>query len=391
MEEIEPVLSEGKFGKIYLKPQALAEFDEEEILKVARHIGTALAHVHHIDLIHRDVKLENIFYLPGEDVYKLGDFGIARITDGGWASTRTFTNGYGAPEVILALEDVYDKTADIYSFGMMLYVLLNRLRFPQSMDDVLNAFESLEYGDRLPYQRSHKSTVLLMGWSLAVIGSVLCAVSFKPLSVMHFSKIQSLYFGLLIWSCVADMRKKNREGIILAAVAAGIYLAHSSDCVWWQYLLLVAGAFMPGCESGAVGAGALLMHLVCRMMEINHMSAISQYRWIAVLTLSLSGAYLNYYTVLENRSRRSTKLYLGKIRYWYLATLAFCVFLRLEHILTEILPYIEQFFGFTVDRGLIYALLSMNPEFIGIGGVGVGIFWIVRERILMKSEERAAS
>ena len=131
MEKISPVFSPKKF-KNKLFPDKLETYDEKEMLKLAYDIGTAINHAHKNNLIHRDIKLENIFYEPRGEHYKLGDFGIARTTDNGMASTVAFTKGYGAPEVVGTLEDKYDYTADIYSFGMMLYVLLNDIRFPGS-------------------------------------------------------------------------------------------------------------------------------------------------------------------------------------------------------------------------------------------------------------------
>ena len=99
---------------------------------MAYDIGLALKEAHLKNIIHRDIKLENIFYSDSDHRYKLGDFGISCITDDGMASTVAFTKGYGAPEVVGTLEDKYDCTADIYSFGMTLYVLINKLRFPSS-------------------------------------------------------------------------------------------------------------------------------------------------------------------------------------------------------------------------------------------------------------------
>lgn len=104
MEELTPVFVDNGFGKPLLRPRMLASFDEKEILKLAYDIGTALSGAHAEKLIHRDVKLENIFCTADGGHYKLGDFGIARTADDGLASTVAFTKGYGAPEVVGTLE-----------------------------------------------------------------------------------------------------------------------------------------------------------------------------------------------------------------------------------------------------------------------------------------------
>ena len=51
---------------------------EEEVLRLAKDIGSALSTAHENGIIHRDVKLENIFWDKHLQQYKLGDFGVAR-------------------------------------------------------------------------------------------------------------------------------------------------------------------------------------------------------------------------------------------------------------------------------------------------------------------------
>ena len=132
MEKLVPVLTTGRNRQPVLFPRGLAEGDEKEILKLGKHITTALTALHNNSMIHRDIKLENIFYDPRHKRYKLGDFGCAKATVDGLAATVTFTKGYGAPEIVGMPEDRYDYTADIYSLGMVLFVLMNELRFPAS-------------------------------------------------------------------------------------------------------------------------------------------------------------------------------------------------------------------------------------------------------------------
>ena len=80
------------------------------------------------DVIHRDVKPENILVSKNGD-YKLGDFGIARmVKKAGSALSRKGTDAYMAPEVYKGEE--YDGRADIYSLGLVMYRLLNGNRAP---------------------------------------------------------------------------------------------------------------------------------------------------------------------------------------------------------------------------------------------------------------------
>ena len=130
MERLEKLIEKDRFGKAGLLREAL--HTESEVLRLAFEIGQALALTHQNKCLHRDMKIENIFWDPSEQVYKLGDFGIAKWAEDGTAETVVYTDGYGAPEIERRLYDSYNATADIYSFGITLYLLLNELRFPGS-------------------------------------------------------------------------------------------------------------------------------------------------------------------------------------------------------------------------------------------------------------------
>lgn len=130
MEKLEKIIEKDRFKKVSLLQKKLNT--EEEVLKFALEIGLALNMAHGYSVLHRDIKLENVFWDDYEKIYKLGDFGIAKYAEDGSAETVVYTDGYGAPEIERRLCDYYNATADIYSFGITLYLLLNNLRFPGS-------------------------------------------------------------------------------------------------------------------------------------------------------------------------------------------------------------------------------------------------------------------
>ncbi|MFI3176563.1 MAG: protein kinase [Eubacteriales bacterium] len=146
MEKQDAVLYNDPTGKQKLTPEGLAVYEEQEVLKIGAMIGRALYHTHRRKVLHRDIKLENLFYDSRKKQYKLGDYGIAKVTVDGAASTVAFTKGYGAPEVVGSLDEKYDETADIYSLGMVLYVLMNDRKFPGSKDYYVNVGEQYQKG-----------------------------------------------------------------------------------------------------------------------------------------------------------------------------------------------------------------------------------------------------
>ena len=108
--------------------QLANKFDEKTVIKLAIDIAGALNFCQKKGLIHRDVKPGNIF-VDSEGVFKLGDFGVARVADktsGGYS--KQGTENYMAPEVYLVKP--YNANVDIYSLGLMLYRLVNNNRLP---------------------------------------------------------------------------------------------------------------------------------------------------------------------------------------------------------------------------------------------------------------------
>lgn len=130
MERLEHILKKDKFQNVALLREDLKE--ESGVLQFALQIGQAIRTAHDNQVLHRDIKLENIFWNAEDQVYQLGDFGIARFVENGQAETVVYTDGYGAPEIERRLVDSYSAAADIYSFGITLYLLLNGLKFPAS-------------------------------------------------------------------------------------------------------------------------------------------------------------------------------------------------------------------------------------------------------------------
>ncbi len=100
---------------------------ESDVIAIARDMCKALNLCSEKNIIHRDIKPQNIFRNDFGD-YKLGDFGIAKESDHETRATKTGTYSYMAPEVYRG--EQYGKSVDIYSLGMVLYWLLNEKRGP---------------------------------------------------------------------------------------------------------------------------------------------------------------------------------------------------------------------------------------------------------------------
>jgi len=100
--------------------------DLPRAVRLATQIAEGLEAAHRANVVHRDVKPQNIMVLEAGDDIKLMDFGIARLRDSGTSMTRAGTMmgtpDYMAPEQIEG-QDITEKT-DMYSFGIVLYEML---------------------------------------------------------------------------------------------------------------------------------------------------------------------------------------------------------------------------------------------------------------------------
>ena len=103
------------------------QVSEETVLKVAKDLCSALDACKQYNIVHRDIKPQNIFRSPSGN-YKLGDFGIAKTVEKTMGGTKIGTYSYMAPEVYN--NKPYGSGADIYSLGLVLYWLLNERRLP---------------------------------------------------------------------------------------------------------------------------------------------------------------------------------------------------------------------------------------------------------------------
>ena len=89
-----------------------------------RQIGSGLAHLHSKKLLHRDLKSSNILISSGFQL-KVGDFGLACALPkpGHRLTPETGSYRWMAPEVIR--HERYDQSADVYSFSILAWEMLN--------------------------------------------------------------------------------------------------------------------------------------------------------------------------------------------------------------------------------------------------------------------------
>ncbi|XP_061178716.1 serine/threonine-protein kinase Nek3-like [Saccostrea echinata] len=105
----------------FLERRCGKSLDEQRIVEWFRQICSALQYLHSRNVLHRDMKTQNVF-LTGEDMTaKLGDLGLAKVLERPTAKAVTFCGSpyYMSPEIFACKP--YDSKSDIWAMGVCVY------------------------------------------------------------------------------------------------------------------------------------------------------------------------------------------------------------------------------------------------------------------------------
>jgi len=163
-------------GELFDRIMAKSTYTECDAILVLRSIAKALANCHHHQVVHLDLKPENVLYVgeegtPEGESVKICDFGISRtldsehpaggqLVDGQCAPDGRLhgTPGYIAPEMIL--QQPFDHKCDVWQLGVLAYILISGIppfEEPPNLEGTQagmeQMFEYIKAGDFFPFDQ----------------------------------------------------------------------------------------------------------------------------------------------------------------------------------------------------------------------------------------------
>jgi protein kinase A len=171
-------------GEMFSHLRKLEKYSEEIACFNAAQIVLSFEYLHHLNIIYRDLKPENVLY--GEDGYlKITDFGFAKV-----CNLRTWTlcgtPEYLAPEIILS--NGYTRSVDWWALGILIFemvagytpffsdsqlkiyekIIACNLRFPAhfsaELKDLLKLLLQVDTSKRLGSLKNGEADIRLHGW-----------------------------------------------------------------------------------------------------------------------------------------------------------------------------------------------------------------------------------
>jgi NIMA (never in mitosis gene a)-related kinase len=110
------------YQQISARQKDNAFFTEEEVWRVLVQTVRGLQALHHMKVMHRDIKSANIFMNKDLSI-KLGDMNVSKVADpSGLNYTQTGTPYYASPEVWR--DEPYGFKSDIWSLGCVIYEMI---------------------------------------------------------------------------------------------------------------------------------------------------------------------------------------------------------------------------------------------------------------------------
>ncbi|XP_076274726.1 uncharacterized protein LOC143205359 isoform X1 [Rhynchophorus ferrugineus] len=126
----------------FIKNQKHGKLNESTTRYYARQFVSALAHMHNVGVVHRDLKMENVMLNLEHTQIKIVDFGLSNIYHPDEPlRTHCGSPEYAAPELFVTGKK-YGPEVDLWSFGIILYgMVIGQLPFISNRSEQISSQE----------------------------------------------------------------------------------------------------------------------------------------------------------------------------------------------------------------------------------------------------------
>lgn len=247
----------SEYMKYIQKEKNLVE-KEKKINFIATQIKDALIYLNSQQIIHRDIKPDNIFIhkINDELIIKLGDFGLSRLYDiqdindiGTFKINATLcgTQIYMAPEIILG-KSVSIKS-DLWSFGVIMYQMMynsHPYKTSSFKDLIISIKNPITYNFNLKYSTE----------CIELLQSLLVFELENRITFENFAS-NSWLNGNIFYSCITCENSKIFEtqdtesastNIIVVQKSLPLILRDSNEKIFDEYIIIENSSDIPKYE-----------------------------------------------------------------------------------------------------------------------------------------------
>lgn len=206
----------------YISKQS-SHFSDFEVLQKFTQICLGLEYIHKKNILHRDLKTQNILLCQNKKIAKIGDFGISKVlTSKSKANTVVGSPSYLSPELCSAKP--YNQLSDVWALGCVLYEMmaLKRAFDAPSLPQLIQLIVSGKF-DPIPPKLYPSQLLFLVPWLLHVDPPKRPTPSDllqKPMLMKH---VIQLHMEIGALPCNGDAQESTKESVPLKKTLVRYY------------------------------------------------------------------------------------------------------------------------------------------------------------------------